>query len=417
MKILALSLADDRRRFERGFPPKGAQLLLNPDLEIAQLFRRAAGDELIYQDEKAEVLDLTVPADLVLISADFWQESRIREVVFQAADRRKPVVLFGPVATAKHEELAGIPHSVVKGSILNVWSELRADAERGKLKPVYDASPEPAYAPFDLEATAKPAFDPGFQCLRAILGCRCPPRLKPFCRQQLYYGDRLQRRDLRELAGEVLELRRKHIYLLDDDVALDPDFYQAFFARVWQYKREWTVLAGERIFDNPRYVRLLAKAGVRVISLNESWLDLERLGRMLASRRFARQMRNQVRLLHRQRLLVGCRISLFLEPGLEIDYETSYRAIEPLSVDFLQVRFFARPAPGEPFAPLFVPYQPGLTPDRPTWWKTRFYELDAIVRRSLRRPVRVGFYSTLRYYYPRSFAYRQNLLEGIAYPP
>ena len=417
MKILALSLADDRRRFERGFPPKGARLLLNPDLEIAQLFSLAGTDELTYQDEKAELIDLTVPTDLILISADFWQESRIREVVFQASDRGKPVVIFGPVASTRGHELAGIPATTVRGSILSVWSELRADAAAGRLKKTYQAAPEPSYAPFDLEAVAKPAFDPGFQSLRAIVGCRCPPRLKPFCRQHLYHGDRLLKRDLKELTTEVLRLRRKHVYLLDEDVALDPDFYQEFFSRVWRLKREWTVLAGERIFDNPRYVRLLAKAGVRVVSLNESWLDLARLNRILARRSFARQMRNQIRLLHRQRLLVGCRISLFLEPGQKIDYGVSYRAIEPLSVDFLQVRFFAREEPDAPFSPLFVPYQPGLTQDRPTWWKSCFYGLGAIARRSLRRPIRVGFYSTFRYYYPRSFAYRQNLLEGIGYPP
>ena len=177
------------------------------------------------------------------------------------------------------------------------------------------------------------------------------------------------------------------------------------------------MLAGERIFDSPRYVRLLAKAGVRVISLNESWLDLARLNRILARRGFARRLRNQVGLLHRQRLLAGARISLFLEPGQEIDYESTYRAIEPLGIDFLQVRFFARPAPDRPFSPLFVPYESGLEADRPTWWKSRFYGLGSIIRRSLRRPVRIGFYSTFRYYYPRSFAYRQNLLEGIAYPP
>ena len=417
MRVLALSLADDHRRFERDLPPKGAQLLLNPDLEIAQLFSRAQGDTIIYQDEKAEILDLTVPSDLVLISTDFWQESRIKEIAAEVRALGKRVVLFGPRATVRHQDFAGVADTVVCGSILNAWPELRRDAMQDRLQKTYQASSEPEHGRFDFKAVFKPGFDPDFQCLRAVIGCRCPPSMKPFCRQYLYHGDRLRTRDLRELAAEVLALRRKHVYLLDDDVALDPEFYQEFFARVWLQKREWTVLAGERIFDSPRYLRLLAKAGVRVISLNESWLNLERLNRILASRSVAHRMANQIGLLHRQRLLAGARISLFLEPGQEIDYESTYRAIEPLGIDFLQVRFFARPAPDQPFAPLFVPYESGLEADRPTWWKSRFYGLGSIIRRSLRRPVRIGFYSTFRYYYPRSFAYRQNLLEGIAYPP
>jgi hypothetical protein len=417
MKVLALSLADDRRRFERELPPKGAQLLLNPNLEIAQLCGLVRGDEIIYQDEKVEILDLTVPSDLVLISTDFWQESRIKEIATEVRALGKRVVLFGLVATIRHQDFAGVADSVVCGSILNAWPELRSDAMQSRLQKTYQASPEPDYGRFDLKAVFKPGFNPDFQCLHAVIGCRCPPRMRPFCRQHLYHGDRLRKRDLKELAAEVLALRRKHVYLLDDDISLDPEFYTSFFARVWLQKREWTVLAGERIFDSPRYLRLLAKAGVRVINLNESWLNLERLNRILTSRSFARRMANQIGLLHRQRFLAGARISLFLEPGQEVDYESTYRAIEPLGIDFLQVRFFARPAPGREFAPLFVPYESGLEADRPTWWKSRFYGLGSIVRRSLRRPVRIGFYSTFRYYYPRSFAYRQNLLEGIAYPP
>ena len=127
MRVLALSLADDRRRYERDLPPKGAQLLLNPDLEIAQLCSRAQGDEIIYQDEKAEILDLTVPSDLVLISTDFWQESRIREVVFRprTAANRSSSSARSPRPAGMN---AAVPASVVRGSILNVWSELRADA-------------------------------------------------------------------------------------------------------------------------------------------------------------------------------------------------------------------------------------------------------------------------------------------------
>jgi hypothetical protein len=168
--------------------------------------------------------------------------------------------------------------------------------------------------------------------------------------------------------------------------------------------------------------------------LTESWLSQERLLRMTTNRNLVRHLRNQVRLLHRQRLLVGARISLFLEPGQEFDYVGTYDAIAKLSFDFLLVRMFAAEGgrsttkdPGEPGAastsnsalpePLFISYQPGLLPDKPTWWKNQFYGLGAIVRRSIRRPVRVGFFSTVRYYYPRSFAYRQNFLEGIAYPP
>lgn len=418
MKILAVSLADDSRRFVRGYPPKGARLLLNPDLEIAGLMTRAAPDRIIYQDEKVEVIDLSVAFDWALLSTDFWQESRIREVAQEIRQRGKPVVLFGPIATSRSQELMGIGDAVVVGNILNVWGELRADAARNTLRPCYRASHTPVYGVPDLEQAAKPEFDPDFQCLRALIGCRCLPELQPFCRQYLYHRELIQRRGLEELVGEVCSLRRKHVYLLDEDVAQDTDFYREFFSRVWRFKREWTVLAGEAIFRDVSYIRFLAKAGVRVLVLTESWLNQQRLLQMIGNRRLIRARRNQVRLLHRQRLLVGARISLFLDADQQFDYEQSYEVIKRLGLDFLLVRMFRGSGAGpEAAEPLFISYQPGLLPDRPTWWKSQFYGLNAIFRRGVRRPVRVGFYSTLRYYFPRSFAYRQNFLEGIAYPP
>jgi hypothetical protein len=424
MKILALALADDSRRFIRGFPPRGARLLLNPDLEIAGLCSVAGRDQIIYQDEKAEALDLRVPFDWALVSTDFWQEPRIREVVLDVHERCKPAVLFGPVATCKHEELAALADAVVIGNILGVWNEIRTDAAHGRLRRVYRSPQEPVYAVPDLEQTMKPAFHSGFQCLRAVIGCGCPVAVRPYCRQFQYHGARTLRRDLDELTSEVYNLRYKHVYLLDENVARDRAFYAEFFSRVWRHKREWSVTAGRAVFDEPSFTLLLAKAGVRVVNLDESWLSAERIERACRNPQLARQMRNEVRLLHRQRLLVGARISQFVDPSREYDYEMSYRFIDSLSIDFLMVRMFMRtedpaapPATDAGTQPLFVSYRPGLLPDRPTWWKNQFYGIGAIVRRSLRRPVRVGFYSTFRHYFPRSFAYRQNFLEGIAYPP
>ena len=416
MRILAISLADDSRRFARGFPPKGAKLLLNPDLEIAGLMSQAGSDQFAYQDERVEVLDLKVPFDLALLSTDFWQESRIREVVQEIRDRGARSVLFGPVATAKHHELQAVADSLVQGNVLNVWPRLRADAAENRLQPLYVAAPTPAYSVPDLLRTRKPGFDSSFQCLRAALGCFCPAAVQPFCRQYLYHQGLRRYRDLDELTGEVYDLRHKHVYLLDEDVAQEPAFYREFFARVWHYRREWTVLSGARVFDDVPYLRLLAKAGVRVMILTESWLNQERLAEAAHNRRRARLLRNQVRLLHRQRMLVGARISLFLEPGQEFDFKGIYKLLARLSLDFLFIRTFSGSAPGSA-VPKFVAYQPGLLADKPTWWKNQFYGLDAIAWRSLRRIVRVGFYTTFRHYYPRSFAYRQNFLEGIAYPP
>ncbi|MEO0108258.1 MAG: hypothetical protein ABIK62_03690 [candidate division WOR-3 bacterium] len=424
MRILALSLADDSRRFIRGMPPKGARIFLNPDLEIAGLMTRFGPRHFHYEDEKVEPLNLSVPFDAALVSGDFWQEPRIREVTQDVHRRDKPVILFGPLATTFPEEFTSVVDSVVVGSILNAWPKVEQDLRAASLQSLYRASKEPSYAPPNLDHTLKPNYDPTFQCMRATIGCNCPESVRPYCRQYLYFGSNLRSRSIEELIGEVIELRRKHIFLIDDDVAADPAYYGEFFTRARRYQREWTVWAGDSVLGKADYLRLLAKAGVRVLYLNESWLSQERLLTAVHNPVMLRQLRTGVRLLHQQRLLVGSRVALYRRPGEEFDFASISQVIKSLNIDFLRVRFF-EPSRGSQFGgnkvpahqQAFVTYQPGLTPNRETWLKHEFYDMGSILTRGLRRPVRVGFYSTFRYYFPRSFAYRQNFLEGIAYPP
>ncbi len=434
MKFLAIALACDEERFLKSYPPKGADLLRSPNFEISQLASLLSPrDQLFYVDERIDLVNFEIPFDLAFIYANFCQEKRAMELVLQLTEKGKRSILFGPLPTTWRDSLPSWVDSVVIGSILNAYPEIRNDLTKGELKKQYLASTQPQYlSPLLKESEKKPFYNQSYQQLQTIIGCFCLPPLKPFCPQYLYYGDNILKRNLIEVIGEIIAMPFKHITLLDDDITQYPEYYYEFFQWVWNYRKHWTVNAGARLFELTGFIRLLAKAGTRILFLNEDWFPnlfpgiITRENLKVSNESYPKQVlrikRKQVKILHSERILVGAKMSLIYYSASEFDFDSVFKLIDRLDLDFLQIRIFA-PAPldkqklGYEFEPTLRRYYPMLPSTDPIWLKNRFYTLGQIIYRIARRPFSLGFYNTLFYLIPYSLAYRQNFLEGIAYPP
>jgi len=411
VRIAALALTDESRRFVKGFPARGARRLLTANLDICRLAALVAGtDRLDYIDERVSPLNPEA-ADLVLAHVTFGAEQSARELAARLGPTGPPVAFFGPSATAWNDQAPAWVHHRVHGDILNVWPQVRADAAAGALEPVYRAGREPVHAVGLPGLSSSPEMNAGHQSVSFCRGCACPPDLAPFCTEFLYYGDRVHRRPPEEVVGEVISLPGKQVSLLDEDVARFPDYYADVFARLWKYRRHWTVNAGTRIFDHPDLVRLLAKAGTKVVILNETFLS-GRLAEAAGDPRLLRWLRHSVKSLQARRLLVGARVTTEVDPARPADYDAAARALRRTDLDFLLMRLLVRDAGGN--RRLVPPaYRHTLSSSDPSWLRRQFYSLEAIAGRLARRPRRVGFYSTLVYLLPLSMAYRHQFFEGI----
>jgi hypothetical protein len=243
-----------------------------------------------------------------------------------------------------------------------------------------------------------------------VRGCSCPELTRRFCPEYLYYGSNTLMRTPEEIIGEVITLPRKRIHLLDDDVAAFPDYYYEIFRRIRNYHRQWVVNASDRLFEHPRLIRLLAKAGTKVIYLNETFL-LGRLEQAVADHRMVRWLYRRAKSLQAAKMLVGARLALPAAPDEPIDYEQIATVLRQIDLDFVETRFLSRDGGVAPVA-----YRPMVTAGEPAWVKNRFYSMEAITDRLIRRPRRVGFFTTAVYLLPYSAAYRQSYLEGLPWP-
>lgn len=434
MRFLAIALAYEEERFIKGYPPKGANLLLYPNYEISQLANLISKrDELIYFDERVQAINFEIPFDTALIFSNFGQANRTMELVLQLTERGKRSIVFGPLPSTWQNSAPSWLDSYVIGSILNVYPTIREDLAHGTLKKQYCATNQPTYLPpYRALGETHNFYNKSFQPLQAVIGCFCLPPLKPFCRQYLYYTTNVLKRSLIEVIGEIISLPYKHITLLDDDITKYLDYYCELFTLAWNYRKHWTVQASHRLFEHPNFIRLLAKAGTRIVFLNEDWFpplfsgiiseNFKQQNDLSHSLRIVREKRRQVKMLHSERMLVGAKLSLLYYPASAYDFNSIYQLLNRLNLDFLVIKFF-KPASldnkklGFEIEPILLRYSPMLTSTNPAWLKNRFYTLGRIIYRAGRRPFSVGFYNTLFYLIPYSFAYRQNFLEGIVYPP
>lgn len=411
MKILAVAAAFEAQRFTRGYPPKGAWLFLRPDLEISRLANLCPNDLFVYLDERVDIIETNAGFDLTLVRVDFNQEESARLIVEKFNPSSQPVLLFGPQVTAWQNRPPDWVKNRVLGDITNIWDKIRVDALNNRLQPVYLAPKNPNYTP-PRSGLAKPILmNTNYQAMFFVRGCACPKEFRHLCPEYLYYQENVLMRSKEEIIGEVLSLPGKHIHLLDEDITRRPDYYYELFRLLWSYRRHWTVNASDLIFNYPNLIRLLAKAGTKIIFLNESFL-VKRLSQALKQESVAKHLYRQVKYLQSRRLLVGAKLTL---PATTAPYAAIADLLCRIDLDFIEIRFTQGRSNGQgQLVP--VTYHPALNPDEPAWIKSRFYALNILFDRFFRRPRRVGFHSTGWYLIPYSFAYRQNFLEGLPYP-
>jgi hypothetical protein len=407
VRIVALALADENQRFARGYPAKGSPLALRPNVEIQRLAGLVrTGDEFRYIDQRVEPLDLPDGTDLVLCHIDLFQDDAGRDLAHRTDGR---LVFFGREATLWGDDPPDWVRSHVVGDVAMVWDELTADV--GRLQPSYRAGQTPRHVVPDRSLHCHPELDRRQQTIRFAHGCACPEALKPFCPESLYYGSETLLRPIEEIVGEVISLPGKRILLLDDDVARWPDYYTEAFRSLWSYRREWIVNASDRLFEHPRLVRLLAKAGVRAVVFDESLL-LDRLDRALVDPSAVRRLYRKVKSVQAAKMLVGARVAIPASDERATDHSGVVRVLRQMDLDFIFPRSFRRQASGRLELVRSV-YRPMLQPTQSAWIVDQFYSLGAILDRVIRRPRRVGFYTTAMYLAPRSLAARQDFYEGL----
>lgn len=236
-------------------------------------------------DENVERLDFDERPDLVGISTMTATAPRAYEIAERYRSLGSKVVLGGVHASMVPEEAMRHADSVVVGEAENVWPTVVADADAGRLEPLYLQGPRP-----DFKRPLLPRRDlidrkrywtaNGMQTSR---GC---PHGCNFCSVTAFNGRRMRLRHTDSVLEEVDTLqrsnlvRRKVVAFHDDNIAASQSRSKELFRALAPMKVIWGSQASITFANDEELVGLAAESGCHFLFVGLETLSPESIREM-----------------------------------------------------------------------------------------------------------------------------------------
>lgn len=166
-------------------------------------------------DEAVEDLDMNAQADLVGITCMTPLAPRAYELAQHFRSRGIPVVMGGIHVSYMTDEALNYCDAVVAGEGENIWPQLLADWEQGKMQRVYRVCEQP-----DVENLLQPRREllRGKYFVETVQTSRGCPINCNFCSVTAFNGSRTRLRNLDQVIAEINSIKSKNIFIVDDNI-------------------------------------------------------------------------------------------------------------------------------------------------------------------------------------------------------
>ena len=229
--------------------------------------------------EEFEDLDLSLEPDLVGLSLMTANAPRGYTIADHFRRKGAKVVIGGMHASVLPEEALRHADAVVVGEGEPVWPGLVADAECGKLKPLYQ-SEEPA----DLARVPHPRRDLGavkrFMNVNPVMTTRGCPYDCDFCSVSRVYGRKIRNFPLDWVVEDVKLSGRKYHLLLDDNVVGRPDYALELFKALKPLNVRWVGQSSMSLANREDLMRAAYDSGCRALFFGMETVSEESMKRM-----------------------------------------------------------------------------------------------------------------------------------------
>lgn len=434
MRILFYNPATTQKRYTSYEAIKGSAFFRRPNYDAMRLSFLSKAHDFRYYDERIEKKPEFTP-DLVVVNVPLNLSRYVLSTVRKNWSRDTKVISYGFFPTLFPELNKKFADSRIIGDIANIWKKILADAASGKLSRVYKSNRKDH---FDIDRTieTKYGLTPALSQLRTSFGCTCLKHNKDFCYENIMYK-RLVQWDLGEAMHAVAHIKRKIVFLRDDDFFHDIDYAISFLEKCWRFKKMWICQTTGRLFNHPKILPMLRDNGVRIIHLKEDWLG-DDLVRKIDDTNFLKEKKRQTGLLHNNRIACGLLLKLGFEGEDFTFYQKLLKFLLNIKVDMIKVTV-QTPMPK---TQTYRKYQkdgfiaqdltlfdhwmpvvqiPGNTPQAlyswMEWLRDGFYSWDSILYRNISTSPRLGLYNTMLFNLLPNLSYRNNFLEKVGYPP
>jgi radical SAM superfamily enzyme YgiQ (UPF0313 family) len=287
------------------------------------------------------------PADLVGLTAFTAAAGRAYELAAVYRAQGVPVVMGGIHASMCPEEASGFVDSVVAGEAENVWAQVLADFEAGRLQKTYRSEPaELAQA----VAPRRDLFSPqyAFAPVQTSRGC---PMDCYFCSVTPFNGRRYRQRPVAAVLEELAQIEQAFIFFVDDNLlgygagaeARAIELFRGMVER--KLNKSWFCQASLNFGTNDEVLYWAARSGCKMVFIGLESANPEELELMHKNLNLRLEYAQAFRRIHRHGIAV---LGAFIfgsdtETAASMERKTAYILTE--AVDVIQTTILT-PLPG-----------------------------------------------------------------------
>jgi len=234
--------------------------------------------ETAFYDERLEPIPVDEPTDLVAMTVETYTARRSYQLVGEFRQRGVPVVMGGYHPTFLPDEALQYCDAVVIGDAEGIWHQVIQDTQDGCLQSVYqqDEFPDLAGSNPDRSIFQGKRYAPA-DLVQYGRGCkyRCD-----FCSIRAFYGSFLRQRPVGEVVDEIRSLKRKHIFLVDDNIFVDLEKARELFEALIPLNIRWSCQVSIDVVQDHDLVDLMRRSGCLTALVGFESLDPDNLKQM-----------------------------------------------------------------------------------------------------------------------------------------
>lgn len=248
-------------------------------LSIAQLAGLTPDNiELKFFDDRLEEINYDETADLVAISVETYTSRKSYQISNEFRKRKVKVILGGFHPTLIPNEAIEYADSVLIGEAEGLWDKVLQDVKDNKLKKFYKSDVRPSlnglrpkrdifngkkYLPINLVESARGCH---FSC--------------NFCSIGSFYKQTYNCRPIFEVVNEIRDLKRKNIFLIDDNIGVNRTRAKELFEALIPLNVRWVSQISINLLNDDELVNLMAKSGCIGVLIGFESLDSNNLEQM-----------------------------------------------------------------------------------------------------------------------------------------
>jgi len=299
-------------------------------------------------NENYEDINFDEDIDLVGITCYTMTAPRVYEIADEFRKRGKKIVLGGYHPTALPEEAGQHADSIIMGMAEASWPKLLEDAEKGKLKPIYERNTS-----FDMEDVPPLRRDlikhnPILGAVQSTKGCsnKCE-----FCAISSFCQHGVRQRPIKNVVEEIMQMPNKMYVIHDPHLTVNRKYAKELFRELIKNKvnKSWVANGTTNILGgaDEEFLTLARKSGCVEWFVGFESMSQAALNGIKKTHNKVENFKKMIKKVHDHSMTVQGGIIFGFDEDTPDIFDTTLDKINELEIDVLEINILT-PYPGTP---------------------------------------------------------------------